>query len=214
MRAFRPAESAAGGAFAPGPSPALARRKTPHFAGPRPQSAVRPDVACDVEVVFRPGVWWCVEEPAASGTAFRTTKKTSARSAHCRSSSLSCTLRRVASALSVSSQNEFVCSLPSLQLQGKPPCGLCQILHSAPYGRCVPLITAVLFASFFESRQKGRQQPRLNRGLMLGRCAKLIVVAHSEGGGVVYLFFVWIPACAGIFCAFLCASGCASWVCK
>lgn len=25
--------------FAPGPSPALARRKTPHFAGPRPQSA-------------------------------------------------------------------------------------------------------------------------------------------------------------------------------
>ena len=27
--------------FAPGPSPALARRKTPHFAGPRPQS-VRP----------------------------------------------------------------------------------------------------------------------------------------------------------------------------
>ena len=83
-----------------------------------------------------------------------------------------------------------------------------------PLGRCVPLITAVLFASFFESRQKGRQQPRLNRGLMLGRCAKLIVVAHSEGGGVVYLFFVWIPACAGIFCAFLCASGCASWVCK
>ena len=83
-----------------------------------------------------------------------------------------------------------------------------------PLGRCVPLITAVLFASFFESRQKGRQQPRLNRGLMLGRCAKLIVVAHSEGGGVVYLFFVRIPACAGIFCAFLCAFGCASWVCK
>lgn len=44
--------------FAQGPSPALARRKTPHFAGPRPQSAVRPDVVCDVEVVFRPGVWW------------------------------------------------------------------------------------------------------------------------------------------------------------
>ena len=44
--AFRPAESAAGGAFAPGPSPALARRKTPHFAGPRPQSAARSEVVC------------------------------------------------------------------------------------------------------------------------------------------------------------------------
>ena len=36
----RPVESAAGRGFAPGPSPALARRKTPHFVGPRPQSAV------------------------------------------------------------------------------------------------------------------------------------------------------------------------------
>ena len=33
-------------AFAPGPSPALARRKTPHFAGPRPQSAARSEVVC------------------------------------------------------------------------------------------------------------------------------------------------------------------------
>ena len=130
----RPDESAAGRCFAPGPSPALARRKTPHFAGPRPQSAVRSEVVCLVEVVFRPCVRWVVEGPAASGTAFRTTKKTSARFAHYRSSSLSCTPRWVASALSVSSQNEFVCSLPSLQLQGKPPCGLCQILHSAPFG--------------------------------------------------------------------------------
>ena len=121
-------------AFAPGPSPALARRKTPHFAGPRPQSAVRSEGVCFVEVIARAGVWWGIERPAASGTPYRTTKKTSARSAHCRSSSLSCTPRWVASALSVSSQNEFVCSLPSLQLQGKPPCGLCQILHSAPFG--------------------------------------------------------------------------------
>ena len=66
--AFRPAESAAGGAFAPGPSPALARRKTPHFAGPRPQSAARSEVVCFVEVVARAGVWWGVERPAASGT--------------------------------------------------------------------------------------------------------------------------------------------------
>ena len=36
---LRPVESAAGRGFAPGPSPALACRKTPHFAGPRPQSA-------------------------------------------------------------------------------------------------------------------------------------------------------------------------------
>jgi len=36
----RPVESAAGRGFAPGPSPALACRKTPHFVGPRPQSAV------------------------------------------------------------------------------------------------------------------------------------------------------------------------------
>ena len=42
----RPDESAAGRCFAPGPSPALARRKTPHFAGPRPQSAARSEVVC------------------------------------------------------------------------------------------------------------------------------------------------------------------------
>lgn len=35
----RPDESAAGRGFAPGPSPDLARRKTLHFVGPRPQSA-------------------------------------------------------------------------------------------------------------------------------------------------------------------------------
>ena len=34
-------EAAAGRSFAPGPSPALALRKTPHFRGPRPKSAAR-----------------------------------------------------------------------------------------------------------------------------------------------------------------------------
>ena len=116
----RPDESAAGRCFAPGPSPALARRKTPHFAGPRPQSAVRSEGVCFVEVIARAGVWWGIERPAASGTPYRTTKKTSARSAHCRSSSLSCTPRWVA------------------LLQGKPRCGLLsiQLLQSTVRRAC------------------------------------------------------------------------------
>ena len=148
MKAFRPAESAAGGAFAPGPSPALARRKTPHFAGPRPQSAARSEVVCSFVDVARLDVRWGVEAPAASGTPYRTTKKTSARFAHYRSSPLSCTPRWVA------------------LLQGKPRCGLLsiQLLQSTvrrslsvhfrsplrSFGRFVPLITAGLFASFLK----------------------------------------------------------------
>jgi hypothetical protein len=44
----RPVESAAGRGFAPGPSPALACRKTPHFRGPPPQKckARMPSVTC------------------------------------------------------------------------------------------------------------------------------------------------------------------------
>ena len=55
----RSVESAAGRGFAPGPSPALARRKTPHFVGPRPQSAV-PHLRCTgARVVSRWGGRCC-----------------------------------------------------------------------------------------------------------------------------------------------------------
>ena len=63
-----------------------------------------------------------------------------------------------------------------------------------PLGRCVPLITAVLFASFFESRQKGRQQPRLNRGLMLGRLCDVDCCRPLGGGRCCISVFLVIPA--------------------
>ena len=50
------------------------------------------------------------------------------------------------------------------------------------------------FRQLLQSCQKDRQQPRLNRGLMLEGCAKLIVVTHPEVGAVVYMFSSVIPA--------------------
>lgn len=55
----RPVESAAGKGFAPGPSPALACRKTPHFVGPRPQSAVPHWRCAGARVVSRWGGRCC-----------------------------------------------------------------------------------------------------------------------------------------------------------
>ncbi len=55
----RPVESAAGRSFAPGPSPALALRKTPHFVGPRPQSAVPHRRCTGARVVSRWGGRCC-----------------------------------------------------------------------------------------------------------------------------------------------------------
>ena len=55
----RPVESAAGRGFAPGPSPALACRKTPHFVGPRPQSARHEYRQCCASVFPRFQQLWC-----------------------------------------------------------------------------------------------------------------------------------------------------------
>ena len=49
----------AGRSFAPGPSPALALRKTPHFVGPRPQSAVPHWRCAGARVVSRWGGRCC-----------------------------------------------------------------------------------------------------------------------------------------------------------
>ena len=88
----------------PGPGPS----QNPALCGSPPTKCRTFGGCLFVEVVARAGVWWGVERPAASGTPYRTTKKTSARFAHYRSSPLSCTPRWVA------------------LLQGKPRCGLCQ----------------------------------------------------------------------------------------
>ena len=121
---------------------------------------------------------------AASGTPFQTKKMFLRSRAPSRSSSLSSTsvLGRssfvsqqpkscsVPAPFSRSSTQLFVSSLPTLPLQGKPLCGLCLYscssrlsgktcqstfaAHSAPFGRCVPLITTGLFATFFQKLSK------------------------------------------------------------
>ena len=71
---------------------------------------------------------------------------------------------------SLHSRSFLGCSLPTLTLQGKPLCGLClyscssrlsgkacqstSAAHSAPVGRCVPLVTAGLFANFLQKQSK------------------------------------------------------------
>ena len=100
----------------PGPGPS----QNPALCGSPPTKCRTFGGCLFVEVVARAGVWWGVGRPAASGTPYRTTKKTSARFAHYRSSPLSCTPRWVA------------------LLQGKPRCGLLsiQLLQSTVRRAC------------------------------------------------------------------------------
>lgn len=174
---FRSDESAAGRCFAPGPSPALARRKTPYFAGPRPQSTARGKVSGYVEV--RPSHQWfpVLQQPAASGTSFQTKKLVLHSQAPSRSSSLSSTLVLGRSS-SVSQQpkscivhapfshstNNSFSSAHFLRLRSKVSrcCGLCLYSCSSRLSGC-----AVQSTSAAHSAPAGRSVPLITVGLII-----------------------------------------------
>lgn len=201
--------------FAQGPSPALTSRKTPYFAGPRPQST------------------WFLPPPALRSSQGRWSCGRGLPPDHLPCLPLPCW---VAPAPSVSSQKAgpfpllsvtplphlFVCSLPALALQGKPHCGLClyscssrlsgracqstSAAHSAPVGRCVPLVTLGLLAIFL---QKTSRRPIVTKAKMFTNVGMSVLCEgwfFMAAIVVVYKFFdsVELPADAGASLGFLC----------
>ena len=116
---------------------------------------------------------------------------------------------------SLHSRSFLGCSLPTLTLQGKPLCGLClyscssrlsgracqstSAAHSAPFGRCVPLVTAGLFANFLQKQSK---RPSATKAKGISVVAVVVLCEmwfFMEAFVNVYKFFdsVEVPAGAG-----------------
>ena len=98
--------------------------------------------------ISRLGCWWLVEEPVASGTAFRTKKKFF-RSRGLTTDLLPCPALRAGSLCSkVSRGAACVNTTAPVDCQASLSVHFRSTLRS--YGRFVPLITAGLFASFLK----------------------------------------------------------------
>lgn len=134
-------------AFAPGPSPALARRKTPHFAGPRPQSAARSEVVCLLRLLLARAFGG--ELSALPPPALRTGQRRRLPLALLTTDLLPCPALRAGSLCSkVSRVAACVNTTAPVDCQASLSVHFRSTLRS--FGRFVPLITAGLFASFLK----------------------------------------------------------------